>query len=341
MGLTVNRESRNSFNGTMKHTFLISGIVLTAAILNAADTPKPVGTHGVVGTLANPKAVARLEITEPGIYENYLVDAQGAGGNIVKVTADNVTIRHCEIRNATGNAIGVFGTKVVIENCHIHHLLNGSFQKQDDAHGVTGRWGDVTIRNCDISYVSGDCVQFDPDRNSQGRLVIENCNLWTGPLPADALGFKAGERPGENAFDSKTMPDGERCKLVVRNCHLHGWNQPSQIDNMAALNLKERVDAEITHCVFSDNENAFRVRGPGKRGGAHVVINDCAVYDTETAVRAEDKIDKLMINRLAIGAGVSERIRFHGGKAATGFEDSGELEAPPMELLLKNGFPGR
>jgi len=324
----------------MKLPALLLGLTcLTAA--QAADTPKPVGTHGPVGTLENPKKVSRMEITEPGVYENYLVDANGAGGNIVKVKAENVTIRHCEIHNATGNAIGVFGTKVVIENCRIHHLLNGTFAKQEDAHGVTGRWGDVTIRNCDISYISGDCVQFDPDRASQGRVVIEDCNLWTGPLPADALGFKAGEKPGENAFDSKTKPDGERCQLIVRNCHLHGWNQPSQISTIAALNLKERVDAEIIHCVFSDNEVAFRVRGPGKRGGAHVVIKDCAVYETKLAVRAEDKIEQLTITGLALGTGVGERIHFHGGKSESGFEDSGEGDAPPMETLLKNGFPAR
>lgn len=314
-----------------------------AATLPAADRSKPVGTHGVVGTLANPKKVGRLEITKPGVYENFLVDAQGAGGNIVKVTADNVTIRNCEIRNATGNAIGVFGTKVVIENCLIHHLLSGSFKQQNDAHGVTGRWGDVTIQNCDISHVSGDCIQFDPDRKSQGSVVIEDCRLWTGPLPADALGFKAGERPGENAFDSKTMPEGERCKLTIRNCYLHGWNQPAQIENVAALNLKENVDAQVTHCVFSDNEIAFRVRGPGKRGGAHVVIEDCAVYDTQVAVRAEDMIEQLKISGLAFGKGVAERIRFvpARSKSASGFENAGEREAPAMGPLLKNGFPSR
>ena len=51
-----------------------------ATTLLAADRPKPVGTQGVVGTLANPQTVARLEITKPGVYENFLVDAQGAGG---------------------------------------------------------------------------------------------------------------------------------------------------------------------------------------------------------------------------------------------------------------------
>lgn len=314
-----------------------------ATTLLAADRPKPVGTHSVVGTLANPQTVARLEITKPGVYENFLVDAQGAGGNIVKVTVDNVTIRNCEIRNATGNAIGVFGTQVVIENCLIHHLLQGSFKQQEDAHGVTGRWGDVTIRNCDISYVSGDCVQFDPDRKSQGSVVIEDCHLWTGPLPAAALGFQAGERPGENAVDTKTKPDGERCKLTIRNCYMHGWNQPAQIGNVAALNLKENVDAEIAHCVFSDNEIAFRVRGPGTRGGASVSINACAVYDTQVAVRAEDKIEQLKTSGLAFGKGVAERIRFVPAKSkpAFGSGSTGEIEAPTRESLLKNGFPPR
>ena len=317
-------------------------LMLTLRIpLQAAEVLKPVGTHGVVGTLTNPKRVSHLEISQSGVYENYLVDAEGAGGNIVKITADNVTLRHCEIRNATGNAVGVFSTKVLIENCRIHQLLNGTFKQQNDAHGITGRWGDVVIRNCDISHCSGDCIQFDPDRKSQGSVVIEDCHLWTGPLPTDTAGFKAGERPGENAVDTKTQPLGDRCKLTIRNCYLHGFNQPSQIQNIAALNLKENVDVEITHCVFADNEIAIRVRGPGNRGGAHVDINECALYDSQLAVRAEDKIEVLKIQGLAFGKGVRERIRFYSGKAPAGFESSGERDAPAMEWLLNQGFPAR
>ena len=145
--------------------FLFTVLLAPSAAL---DAQTPVGTHGLVGCLKNPTTVSRLEITKPGVYENQLIDAQGRGGNIVKITADGVTLRNCEIHNGSGNAIGVFGTKVVIENCRIHHMLNGTFKDQKDAHGITGRWGDVTIRNCDISHVSGDCVQFDPDRASQG-----------------------------------------------------------------------------------------------------------------------------------------------------------------------------
>ena len=71
--------------------------------------PSPLGPQGVVDTKANPKRVQRLQITKDGVYENYLVDSNWAGGNRVKITADNVILRNCEIRKASGNGIGVFG----------------------------------------------------------------------------------------------------------------------------------------------------------------------------------------------------------------------------------------
>jgi hypothetical protein len=320
----------------MKSLIALQALFLAATF--AAAAPELASTHGTAGTLANPKLVHRLEITKPGVYENFLVDAQGKAGNIVKITADNVTLRNCEIFNGSGNGIGVFGTRVVIENCRIHHLLNGTFKEQNDAHGITGRWGDVTIRNCDISHTSGDCIQFDPDRASLGSLTIENCHLWTGPLAANAGGFAAGERPGENAVDTKTRPDGERCKLTIRRCYMHGWNQPAQISTIAALNIKEHVEAEITQCVFSDNQVAFRLRGPGGRGNALVTIKDCAVYDTQVAVRAEDKIENLKISGLAFGQGRKSRLEKHNGKELPGFINEGEHEAPPIsDLIAKPG----
>ena len=313
----------------------IAALILALSSASFAAEPSQLaGTKGKVGTLQNPKLVARLEITKPGVYENFRVDAQGKGGNIVKITADDVTLRHCEIFNGSGNGVGVFGTRVVIENCRIHRLLNGTFEAQHDAHGVTGRWGDVTIRNCDISHISGDCVQFDPDRKSRGSLTIESCHLWAGPLEADAPGFKAGQNPGENAFDSKTIPDGERCKLIIRQCYMHGWNQPSQIQNRAALNLKEHIEATITGCVFDDNEIAIRARGPGGRGDARVTVEDCAIYRSQTGARAEDNIEQLKLLRTAWGEGVKARVEFHGGKNPPGFEDTGETAAPPIKQLL-------
>jgi len=316
-------------------TFICAWLLAPLAALAASS---PIGAKGQLGCLENPKRVSRLEITKPGIYENFLVDGNGASGNLVKITAENVILRHCEIRNGSGNGIGVFATNVVIENCRIHHMLASTFKEHKDAHGITGRWGSLLIRNCDISYVSGDCIQFDPDRASTGSVTIERCALWTGPLPAAAGGFKAGERPGENALDTKTRPDGLRCALKISRTIMHGWNQPAQIGNTAALNLKENVDAEVSECVFYDNEIAFRVRGPGSRGGAHVTITDCAVYDTKTGVRAEDKIEQLKLSGLGFGNGVGERIKFVNGKGDAGFESIGEHEAPSLQTLLRDGF---
>lgn len=290
---------------------------------------------GEMGAPAGAKVVNRLQITEPGVYENLIVDGGFAPGNLVKITADNVTLRHCEIRHSGGNGIGIFGNNVIIEHCRIHHLLSGSFEDQQDAHGISGRWANVTIRHCEISHPSGDCIQFDPDRKSTGRVVIENCHLWTGPLEADMAGFKAGQRPGENAVDTKTPPDGPRCQLIIRDCHLHGWNQPAQIDNVAALNLKESVDAEVTGCIFQDNEIALRVRGPGARGGAHVTMRDCLIYDTRTAVRAEDKIALLKLHNIGYGGQIDERVRFVNGGAEAGYENTGETEASSAEEALK------
>ena len=299
---------------------------------------RPVGAHGSVGCGENPKRIERLLITKPGVYENYLVDSRGAGGNRVKITADHVKLRNCEIRNATGNGVGVFGDHVEIENCKIHHLLAGTFAKQKDAHGITGRWGDVTIRNCEIFYVSGDAVQFDPDRKSRGRVLIEDCTFWTGPLPQDAAGFSKGERPGENAVDTKTQPGGKPCRLDVRNCVFYGWKQPAQINLMAALNIKENVHARVERCLFRDNEVCFRLRGPSRRGGAEVTIDRCAIYDSRVGVRMEDKLRNLKIESLGFGGGVARKYHRVGKNDFPGYRNRGEHRAPKFEELRRGGF---
>jgi len=297
-----------------------------------------VGAHGKIGCQESPKRVARLQITKPGVYENFLVDSNWAGGNRVKITADDVVLRHCEIRNATGNGVGAFGKNITIENCLIHHLLNSTFHDQHDAHGVTGRWQNVTIRNCEIYYVSGDAVQFDPDRKSTGKLLIENCTFWTGPLPADAAGFKKGERPGENAFDSKTPARGPRCQLTIRNCLLYGWKQPGQIGQMAAINLKENVEARIENCLFRDNEVSLRLRGPTGRGDARVTIDTCALFECDVGVRMENNLRNLKVLDLAFGTGVKRKYHMVGGGPFPGFSNQGETTAGSFDAILKSGF---
>jgi hypothetical protein len=282
-----------------------------------------------------------LSIEKAGLHENYLVDGEWNGSTLVKIKGDNVTFRHCEVRNAKHNAINVSGSNVTIESCKIHHVLSGSFSKQQDAHGITGAPTKLVIRNCEIGLTSGDCIQFDPGRGAWDDVLIENCTLWTGPLPEDAGEFRKGERPGENAVDTKQKTSNPRSKLVIRNCLFYGFKQPGQIGNLAALNLKNHVQATVTNCVFRDNEICFRVRGgTGDYGGAHVMIENCAVYDSQVAVRAEDKIENLKINRLGIGEGIQRKLHVVGATGA-GYENAGEFQPPAYETVLKQGLPAK
>ncbi len=263
---------------------------------------------------------------------------QGASGNIVKIAADRVTLRHCEIRNGSGNGVGVFASNVTIENCRIHHMLAGTFKDQKDAHGITGRWGNVVIRNCVISYVSGDCIQFDPDRRLPGAVLIENCTLWTGPLAADAAGFKAGERPGENGVDTKTPPGGP---LQTDNPQLlPAWLQPAGADH-------ERGGAQLEgECrrrggpmrVQRQRTGVPRPRSRRPRR-APMCGSTSAIYNTRVGVRAENRIEQLKITRLAFGRGVGERLRFVPAGPGPGYENRDEQVAPSLDSLLKTGFP--
>ncbi|MGD9857641.1 MAG: right-handed parallel beta-helix repeat-containing protein, partial [Planctomycetaceae bacterium] len=305
-----------------------------------SEEPQPaIGVRGTVGCRERPTLVEQLRITGGGIHENYLVDGRWTATDLVNITANDVTLRHCEVRHSTRNGISVYARNVLIDSCRIHHLLSGTFQQQDDAHGITGQPNRLVLRNCEIYYVSGDGIQFDPDRGLWDDVLIENCTFWTGPLPADAAGFRRGERPGEDAVDTKQFDRNPRSRLVMRNCLLYGWKQPSQIDMTAALNVKNNVDVTVENCVLRDNQVCFRLRGPtGPYGGARVTINDCAVYDTDVAVRMEDGLQDLRITRLGFGGGVERRYHQAGRGPWPGYVNSGEFEAPPVEQAMMTGI---
>lgn len=305
----------------------------------AAETTVKPGTRGVVGCGADAQRVRRLVIDKPGVYENYLVDGEWGGSTLVKINADGVTLRNCEIRHGTHNAVTVYAKNVVIESCKIHHVLAGTFDQQHDAHGITGRPTGLIVRNCDIGLTSGDSIQFDPGRGEWDDVLIEHCTLWTGPLPADAAGFKKGQRPGENAVDTKQRASNPRSRLTIRACLMYGWNQPAQISNMAALNLKNHVQATVEHCVLRDNEICFRIRGnTGDEGGARVTLDHCAVYDSSVALRAEDRPEGLVVRRLGIGHSIERVLRTAGGGSAADYEPLDRYTPPPYEKVLETGL---
>jgi hypothetical protein len=320
-------------------TIILSALFTTRMPAAEGTPPSKIGTNGSAGCQSSPKRVQRLVITKPGVYENYLVDGDWATSTLVKITADDVVLRHCEIRHGRHNAVAVYARNVTIDSCRIHHVLAGSFEEQKDAHGVTGRPTGLVIRNCDIGLVSGDAIQFDPGRGVWDDVLIESCTLWTAPLPADAAGFRMGQRPGENAVDTKQQASNPRSRITIRDCLMHGWNQPGQVSNMAALNLKNHVEAAVQNCVLRDNEICFRVRGgTGEYGGAHVSIDHCAVYDSDVAVRAEDMIENLRVRRLGIGAGIKRKLQSAGGGVGPGYTNTGEHSAPAYATVLESGL---
>ena len=319
--------------------FVISLCVGLCAASHADDERSPaIGVRGPVGCRENPTRLQRLTIDKPGVYENLLIDGEWVASTLVKITADDVTLRNCEIRHGKHNALTIVAKNVVVDSCKIHRVLAGTYADQKDAHGITGQPTNLTICNCDIGLTSGDSIQFDPGRGRWHNVVVENCTLWTSPLPEDTAGFKRGERPGENAIDTKQQATNPRSQLTIRNCYFYGWNQPSQISNMAALNLKNHVAACVENCLFRDNEICFRVRGgAGEYGGAQVTIENCAVYDSQIVIRAEDDVE-LTVRRLGIGDGVKRNVVLAGGGAAGDLSALDVFQPPKFTEALAAGL---
>src|SRR5262245_22948823 len=59
----------------------------TGAEKAAGDAASSIGIRGHVGCGPDAKRIERLSITEPGIYENLLIDGEWAASTLVKITA--------------------------------------------------------------------------------------------------------------------------------------------------------------------------------------------------------------------------------------------------------------
>lgn len=337
----VSLPRMNPLRAVSAPTFVL-GLVLAlltgvdaAANAPAAASASTAGLIGPVGAPAGARRVRTLRIDRPGVYENILVDGEWIAEDLVRITADNVVLRNCTIRHGRRDGLEIYGRNVRVENCHIHHLLAGTYRAEHnfDAHGITGRPLNLTVRNTEISHVSGDALQFDPGRKAEphawDNVLVEHCFLWTGPLEGDFADFKRGERPGENAFDSKVAATGPRARITLRNTLIQGWGHGS-IDNGAALNLKEKVQAVIERCAFVENDIAFRCRGAGGgRESAWVTARDCAVYRTARVFRLESRVANVGIFQLALGDGIG-RVFDDAPGAGEGFQSNGFVPAPPL-----------
>lgn len=301
----------------------------------AAPRFGPEGTVGPQGEPRRPPIVGqRWDIIRRTTYENLLFDLRFADHEAVRIRTPGVTLRHCEFRYGRNDAIEIYADDVRIQHCHIHHFLAGTFQDQQDAHGITGQARRLLISHCEISHCSGDAWQMDPDRGPWTDVILEHCHIWRGPLELDMAGFRRGEQPGEDGVDTKQSRDNPRSRLTIRHCVFHGFRAAGYVDFPAAINVKENVDVVIEHCLFYNNHCALRLRGPGKHGGAHVVVRDCYFYDCEVAIRMEDRLEQIEIINPHFGEGVRQRYQRVAGKPVQE-TITGEEEAPPLATLLK------
>ncbi len=251
-------------------------------------------------------------------FEGLTFDGQYGTSDLLKVRDGGsfLTLRDCELRRTSRDCVDMGApTDILIEGCLIHRCLNPN----GDAHGVVGGAARrVTIRDSEIHTFSGDAVQFDPGREPPGwdDVLIEGCRLWLAPLSQDENGFPAGTVPGENAIDTKTWDDAPfRARLTVRNTVTYGFRD--NISNMAAFNLKEKIDAVVDGTTVYESEIGFRLRGPTSHPGALVELRNAVVYEVDKAVRYEDDIQDLKIYNMTLGSGVNEPFEEAAADAAT------------------------
>ncbi|MCA9140695.1 MAG: right-handed parallel beta-helix repeat-containing protein [Planctomycetales bacterium] len=255
------------------------------------------------------------------VIEEIVVDRGKNSGDAVRIrNAHDVILRNMEVRN--GISDGIDGTDVdrlLIDGLTIHHFLAGSFTNQQDAHGVVfSETQGLTIRNTEIHHVSGDSFQADPNRDpaTTTDIVIEQCHFWTSPLTEDFNDFWfAGERPGENAIDTKVASTNwetaERMQITLRDVVAHGWVRDGFIANKAVFNMKEKVEAVFDGVTVFDSEIAFRLRGT--RGNANVTLKNAVIYDVEKAIRAEDNLSNLKVFNTTFGDQILQTLQFAGG----------------------------
>lgn len=228
--------------------------------------------------------------------EGFIFDGQFGNDDILRVYTDAnaLVFRNNEIRRGRRDGMDLAApADVLIENCHIHDLLWIDAGVRYDAHGiVTDGATNMTIRNCEIHYVSGD--SFQAARGGWNNILIEDCDFWNGPLPEAAVGFAEGMNPGENAIDTKKLPSQGRGQLILRGCDFHGWKS-DYIPISAALNLKEHVSVTVDACEIRDNRTGFRMRGAPDDTGAHVTVRNCLIHDNDLAMRYEDDIQQLQV----------------------------------------------
>lgn len=264
-------------------------------------------------------------------FEGMVFDSGYGPGDGIEGGSTGLELVDVEVRRTTGDCVDLrSSSEVLVEACDIHHCV-AVFDPAGnaDAHGVTGDsvFG-LTIRDSEISMLTGDALQLSPSRDPWDDVLVERTVMWSGPLDEAANGWSAGDPIGENAFDSKVGGDlnGSGANPQVTFVDVVAWGWRGSITNQGAFNVKEDVDFLLDRATIHDSEIAFRLRFP-----AQVTIRNAVVYDVDVGFRLEDGLDGLVAHNITLGGEVAQAITDAGG----------DPQAPSFAnlLLLSDAVP--
>ncbi len=257
---------------------------------------------GRVLTLAHP------HVTLDGL----VLDGRYGPDDAVRVTsaASGLVLRNLVVRRSGRDCIDLDGpADVLLERVLIHHCLDARGGRKD-AHGlVAGPVERLTVRDSEIHTFSGDALQLDPSRAAPGwtDVRLQRVKLWLAPLATAINGFPAGVVPGENGIDTKTPRGGRRASLRLEDVEAWGFRD-GMVTNMAAFNIKERVDAVFERVSVHHSQIGFRLRGRAD-AGATTSIEHAVLHHVTTALRVEDDLASLSLRDVTLGREVGEALR--------------------------------
>lgn len=259
-----------------------------------------------------------MNVGQPYItVEDLVLDGGWGTQDILKVysTGNYLVLRGVEIKNTQWDAVDMTApSDVLVENCTIHDAVYINNGVRVDAHGiVTEGVQNLTVRNTEIYYVSGDAIQLQ--YGGWNNVLVEDSHLWSGPLPSARGGANAGDNVGEDGIDTKFHVADGRDRLTIKNTRVHGWGRGGNplYASSAGLNIKHNVEVTIDGVSAYDNNYTFRLRGPGSNGEAWVTLMNSVIHDSNIGVRYEDGINNLHIYNSTFGNNIGSLFQSAGG----------------------------
>jgi len=237
--------------------------------------------------------------------EGFVFDGSFGPSDVVMVaTASNYfQLRNVEVANSSLDGIDVDSPQhVMIEDCSIHHAL--SARKDTYSHGiVTYAVNNFTVRNTEVYYSSGNGISLMPLSSNEPKcwdnVTIDGCKIWSGSLPEDRNGHKAGVQTGQTGILATRNLKAPEARLSIRRTEMYGWQDPTQ-EFGTAVKVKEKVRLELAANKFHDNEIAvwtadYTVSGSNRPAAITFSVANCIFYNNATAIRCDQNMDAVQL----------------------------------------------